>query len=227
MKKTRILPLLLASLSLTWGNVATTLADQNRFYVKLDAGGTSAQDVTLREYFGQPIAPNSELELDPGIRLGLHAGYGITDWLDAELETGVSANSVESITGAFQSDAVLSHVPALLNVRLHVPDGSRVSPYAGAGLGLSTTILSADDIIIGPTIFSGSAADVVFAWQAFAGLNVAINEHMNFGVEYRFFRAEAASLEVDDFIGVPPPSDRIRLGRSEVHSLSVSFTFRF
>ncbi len=202
-------------------------AEQNRFYLKADVGGTSSEDVQLREYFGQPIAVNSMIELDPGIRLGLRAGYGITDWLATELETGVTANNIEMITGAVQSDGSLAQVPFLLNLRLHVPDQCRFAPYAGAGVGLASTILTGDDIQIGPLLFEGSAADTVFAWQAFAGVNFAINERLNLGIEYRYFRADPASVDADDFVGLPPPSDRIRLGRSETHSLSVALTLRF
>lgn len=207
--------------------LVTASAEGNRFYLKADIGGTSTRDVELREYFGQAIAANSELELDPGVRLGFLAGYGLTDWLAAEVETGVTANSIENITGATRTDGSLAHVPFLLNLKLHVPDKSRFAPYVGAGVGLASTILTADDIQIGPTIFDGSAADTVFAWQAFAGVNFAVNEEISLGVEYRFFRADPATVKADDFIGVPPPSDRIRLGRSETHSLSIALKIRF
>ena len=97
--------------------------------------------------------------MDGSCRGGVRAGYGITDWFAAEVETGVTANSIDSITGAAQAEGSLASVPLLLNARLHLPDNSRFSPYVGAGFGLATTLLTADKIVIGGTALDGSTAD--------------------------------------------------------------------
>lgn len=215
-------------LSLTLGTtllLTTASAEQNRFYVRADVGGTSTRDVELREFFGQAIVPNSEISLEPGIRVGVRAGYGLTDWLAAEVETGVSANSVESVSGAIVAEGSLASVPLLLNARLHVPDHERFSPYIGAGFGLATTMLTADDIIIGGTSFNGTTADAVFAYQGFAGVDFAINNHMSIGAEYRYFNAEPSNMTADITVGTP--TDRVKLGRIETHSVTVAFKFRF
>ena len=211
------------------------VAEQNHFYFKADVGGTKAEDVELRGYFGQPIAANSEITLDPGLRLGLHFGYGLTDWLAAEIETGMSANRIDNITAATQADGSLLQVPLLLNLKLHLPEQSRVSPYVGAGFGVASTVLIGDDITImhpttnppgtGTTTFEGTASDAVFAYQAFAGLSFAVDEYFSVGAEYRFFRGEAASITADSTSGTP--SDRLRLGPTEIHSVSVFCTLRF
>src|SRR5689334_16253744 len=91
-------------------------AEQGKFYVKADAGASLPTDVRLREFYG-PVASGSKIELEPGIKLGLRGGYGFTDWFDGEVETGIIANEVESITGATEDDATLSHFPLLFNVR--------------------------------------------------------------------------------------------------------------
>lgn len=200
-------------------------AEQNHFYLQGDIGGTSASDVKLKEFFGQPIAANSEISLDPGVRVGIRGGYGVTDWLAAEIETGVSANDIDTITGATQAEGSIANVPLLLNLRLQVPEKNRISPYVGAGFGLSSTVLSGEDIIIGGTRYDGTTADAVFAWQGFAGLRFAINDQMGLSVEYRYFRAEASNMTADITIGTP--TDRVKLGRTETHSLSVAFDVRF
>ena len=223
-KTTRLIPSI-AAFGISLGLIATTQAQQNHFYLKGDIGGTSARDVRLREFFGQAIAPNSNISLDPGIRFGLHAGYGITDWLAGEVETGVMANSIESITGATVTDGSLAHIPLLLNAKFHLPNEYRVSPYVGGGFGLASTILSGDDIIIGGTRFSGTVANAVFAYQAFAGLRVAINDRMGLSVEYHYLHTAASNMRADLTIGTP--SDRIKLGETETHSVSVAFDFRF
>jgi hypothetical protein len=111
-----VIPVTALTLSLVTG--ANALAEQNRFYLKADIGGNSARDVELREFFGEPtLAANSTISLDPGIRLGFRAGYGITDWFAAEVETGVTANNIESISGptVAVADGSLANVPFLLN----------------------------------------------------------------------------------------------------------------
>ncbi len=201
-------------------------AEQNRFYLRADAGGTTARDVALRDFFGEPtLAANSSISLDPGIRLGIRGGYGLTDWLAAEVETGVTANRIESISGATVGDGSLANVPVLLNAKLHLPNNHRFSPYLGGGFGVSSTILSANDIVIGGTYFDGSAADAVFAYQVFAGFRFALNERMGLSFDYRFFRADPASMTAD--LTVNTPSDRVRLGRTETHSISVAFDWTF
>lgn len=205
-------------------------AEQNRFYVQADVGGTSASDVELREFFGQPIAANSEISLDPGIRIGIRGGYGLTDWLAAEVETGISANNIDDITGATESSGSIANVPTLLNLRLHVPERYRISPYVGGGFGISSTILSGDDITIthpgGSTTLDGSTADAVFAFQGFGGLRFAINETMGLSIEYRYLHAESSTMDAD-LITAGVPSDRVKLGETETHSVSVAFDWRF
>jgi opacity protein-like surface antigen len=208
-------------------------AEQNRFYLQADVGGTDARDVQLRDFFGQPIAANSEITLDPGIRFGIRGGYGLTDWLAAEVETSVSANNIDSITGASKADGSIANVPLLLNLRLHVPERNRVSPYIGGGFGMSSTILDGDNITInhasgppGSTTLDGTTTDVVFAYQGFAGLRFAINESMGLSVEYRYFRAESSNMNAD-LITFGVASDRVKLGRTETHSISVAFDVRF
>lgn len=217
-----------AALSLSLLPITSAHADQNRFYLQADVGGNSARDVDLRDFFGEPtLAPGSTISLDPGIRLGIRGGYGITDWFAAEIETGVTANDIESISGptVAVADGSLANVPFLLNARFHLPNGYRVSPYVGAGFGLSSTVLSGDDIIIGGTSFSGSAADVVFAYQAFAGLRFAINDHMGLSLEYHFLHAGSSSMDADLTVGTF--SDTVKLGRTQTHSVSVAFDFQF
>jgi opacity protein-like surface antigen len=169
--------------------------------------------------------PNSQIELNPGMRLGVRGGYGLTDWLSGEVETGFTVNSIDSITGSIESNGTLANVPLLLNARLHLPDNNRISPYLGAGFGLSSTILTGNDIQIGGTRLEGSTADVVFAYQLFAGVDFAINDQMSVGLEYRFFHADESNMSADLAVGTP--TDRVKLGEIETHAVTVNFTWRF
>ncbi len=76
-----------------------------------------------------------------------------------------------------------------------------------------------------PMRFSGSAADAVFAYQAFAGVRFAINERMGLSVEYHYLHTGSSSIEADHTVGTT--SDTLKLGRTQTHSVSVAFDFIF
>jgi len=202
-------------------------ATMGHFYVKGDFGGAVTEDTELKEFFGEPLANNTKVKFDPGFRLGLHGGYGILDWLDAEVETGFVANHIDTITGTPTSHdhAYLENIPLMFNLKLHGPDEWKVSPYIGGGVGISTSILWADDWSVGATTLDGVSSDTVFAWQAFAGLRFAINDHMGVSVEYHYFAVDPTSMEADSTSGTT--SDRLRLGGVQSHTFSLAFDYKF
>ncbi len=206
-------------------------AEKNKFYVEGDIGGAVTMDTQLNEFFG-PVLPNSEVKFDPGLWLGLRGGYGVTDWFDAEVQTGFVANEIKSITGALETQASLVNIPLLLNARFHCPAWHRVSPYFGGGLGFSSTVLSADDlVIVGPTgitTMDGSVAGLVFAYQAFAGLRFAINDRMGISVEYHYFATTSSEMSANLIVNNGgPTSDSIHLGGTATHAATIAFTYRF
>jgi opacity protein-like surface antigen len=213
-----------ACYSVMFLSLFTAAGQEHGFYLKGDLGAAWTCNTELREFFG-PVAPGSKVKLDTGVRFGVVGGYHVTDWFAAEFETGSTANSIDSITGATRVDAVLSRVPMLLNARFEWPTKCPVTPYLGGGVGGAVTIIDADPIEIGGTRLRGSEADMVFAYQAFAGLRYKINEHMGVSLEYHYFASGAPEWKADVTSGTA--SDRFRLGGIESHSVSVAFTYRF
>jgi len=207
----------------------TATAEQGKFYVGGDVGAVVTTDTELEEFFGQPLAPNSELTFDPGFRLGVRGGYGVTDWFDAEVETGFMVNGIDSATGALEADGSLTQIPLLINARFHCPAFHGVSPYFGGGLGMSTSVLWADNLTIGipgnNTTLNGSTAGVTFAYQAFAGLRFAINEQMSLSLEYHYFATTGTEMDVDVAVGTP--SDQMEIGSTASHTATIGFYYRF
>lgn len=199
-------------------------AEKNKFYVEGDIGGAVTVDTQLKEFFG-PVLPNSQVKFDPGVWLGLRGGYGVTDWFDAEVETGFVANRIESVTLATETEAALTNIPLLLNARFHCPAFHRLSPYFGGGLGFSTTILSGDDLVIGGTRLQGSVGGVAFAYQAFGGLRFAINDRMGLSVEYHYFATTSSEMRANSTIGTI--SDTAQLGGTATHAATIAFDYRF
>ena len=202
-------------------------AEENRFYVQGDIGGNVSSDVHLKEFLNQPLDPNTKIKLDPGARFAIRGGYGLTDWLAAEVETGMLANDIETITttGVLESNGSILNVPLLFNLRLQVPEKHRLAPYIGAGAGFTSTVLTGNELIIGTRRFEGVEADVVFAYQFFAGVRFALNERMGLSAEYHYFHADASNFTMDTPSGVG--TEDIKLGRTETHSFTVAFDWRF
>ncbi len=194
-------------------------------YFKVDAGGNVTEDIKLLEFFG-PVASGSKVKLDPGARGGLTAGYDVCDWFGFEGELGIYANRISEITDATEvHGAYFENVPFLVNAKLHLPYWYRVSPYVGAGIGGSAAVLDVDHVTVNDVHLHGNDADVVFAWQAFAGLRVMINKHMGVSVEYRYFTADSPRWSADEAFGTE--TDKVRFGHSYTHSASVAFDWRF
>ena len=196
------------------------------FYVRGDFGGQVTQDVSLQSFFGEPLAPNAKVKFDPGIRLAFAGGYHVTDWFGAEVETGVMANNISSITGASRVDnATFSNVPFLLNARFECPSKKfPVSPYFGGGLGMSASSIDADHIDLGGTSYEGSMSTVVFAYQAFGGLRFRINDRMGVSLEYHYFATTDSSWDVGSSAST---SNKMKIAGTQTHAASVAFVFRF
>ena len=210
-------------------------AQEPGFFVKLDLGGTVVQDTHLRDFFG-PVTPGSKVTFDPGYRVGLAAGYQFNDFIGLDLEVAGMENEIHSITSASRiHDATFSNVPFLVNVKVQFPSRCPLTPYIGAGVGVSEVILDASDITLANTpapgtftSFSGTDSDAVFAWQAMAGVRYRFNERMGLALEYRYFWADSPSWSFDFFIGpTPPPSDQLRFGQTKTHIVSLAFDLRF
>jgi len=196
----------------------------NRFYFKADIGGNWTQDADLREFFGEPLTAGAKVKFDPGLRLGFTTGFRVTEWFSPEVETGIMASEIKSISGSSSSDAWFYNVPLMFNIRLQPPHMYTVVPYVGIGTGVSFPSIDVDRISIGNTsIFDGSDSDAVWAYQAFAGLRFKINENMGISVEYRYFHADSAQWEADFATG----SEKFRFGQTETHCVSLAFDFRF
>jgi opacity protein-like surface antigen len=86
-------------------------------------------------------------------------------------------------------------------------------------------MLSADYIQVGNTVMDGSEADIVFCWQAFAGVRFTLAENIGLSLEYRFMAADDPSWEADYTSGTG--TDRVKFGESKVQSLSIAVDFQF
>jgi len=199
-------------------------AQPQKLYLRGNIGGNWAQSADLKEFFG-PVAPGTKVKFDPGISLDVAAGYEFTDWFAGEMQTGVMANRIASITGASVHDAWFSNVPLLFNVRLQCPQPWRLVPYIGGGVGINASVIHTGHITLNGTTAFGDQSDVVFACQAFGGLRYKLNNHMSVGAEYRYYLTGDPRWEADDVFGTA--STTMRMSGAEIHSVSLTFNYNF
>jgi opacity protein-like surface antigen len=198
---------------------------RTKFYFGADAGGALTADTRVKSFLG-PVDPGTKVRLDPGIRFGFVGGYRLTDWFSLEGETGVVGNNIKSITGAsIDGDATLANVPFLVNARFQIPHGKcPVTPYIGGGAGGAASVLSFQHHIdFNGERLHGSDADVVFAYQAFAGLRYAINDRMGLGLEYHYLATTGPTWSAHD----AGSENHISFLGVQSHAISVAFDYRF
>lgn len=197
-----------------------------RAYVRFDGGPVWAQETNVRDLFGA-VPSDTRAEFDVGGRFGLEVGYSVTDWFAAEFETAIMGNSVRNITHADDVDATVYTVPLFLNARFQLPTRSRFTPYIGGGFGGTSSVLDVDHMSFMGTYFEGSASDIVFAFQGFAGFRVALSEHMGLGLEYRFVHSDAPTYEVDWGWAYNVYSDHVAFGDMNFHMACIRFDMTF
>jgi opacity protein-like surface antigen len=204
---------------------AVAQAQEDKFYLKGDLGAAWTMETSLADISRSTGPQSGEVTFDTGARFGAVGGYKVTDWFAVEAELGLCVSPLRSAEGLAPTvSGELFNLPFLANVHFQYPNRSRFTPYVGGGVGGSIALLHADPIVLSRneifTVFrtlQGTESTVVFAYQAFAGVEYALNRNMSVGLEYHFFGTTGP--EWDAF--------QIRFGATEVHSASVSFSYRF
>jgi opacity protein-like surface antigen len=196
-------------------------AHSQGFYFNANAGVSFADDVDLRQFLVS--TRGTELEFDPGGRLSAAGGYNFNAYIGVQLETGFIFNNVKGVSSGGDIDAVLSHVPMLADVVLRYDKSDcQWVPYIGAGIGGDISSIALDDVRApNGALVDGSDSDIVFAWQAFAGLRYKFMPNMSIGAGYKFYYAGNATWDVENSSG------DIKTGKAQVHSFGVDFTMTF
>jgi len=172
LRNTSLLTLSIAAclLGLSTAVGADEEAMAGKFYFSASLGSTFIQDTTLKST--DLFLTGGRVQFTPGGQFDFGFGYHITDWLAAEVESGIAINFTDSIgdNGSSGSGLGFYQIPILANVVCHIPTGSRFKPFIGAGVGGVETRLEDYDLFYGE-----SADDFGLAWQGFAGVRYQIS----------------------------------------------------
>ena len=194
-------------------------------YVRLDVGAAIPQDGRLDQFGSFPAG--NEVRYEVGFNSSFAGGFAFSRYLTAELELGANGNQIDSVNGFAVTDTYIYHFPILANVVLQCPiPQTRLVPYVGGGVGGSSTVFDTQGFSNGSVTLVGSDSDFVFAWQAFAGLHVELNERMFLGLGYKYFAADSSSYRYSSFHHSGPDISVAFQGMRS-HLATVSFTFKF
>lgn len=140
---------------------------------------------------------NERVEFDPGINIG---GTGGFDYGYFRLEGELSYKHGEIATisdqaGSYRyrnADGTLGAFAVMFNAFFDLRNSSPVTPYLGGGIGFAAMHLS-DTFVPGePLPVYQEDDDSVFAYQAGAGLEVALNHNLSLDFGYRYFATTKA-----------------------------------
>lgn len=194
-----------AALALTIISCGAAVAGDHGFYLDFFGGANLLQDsdftVTID---GQGQIP-AVLDYNLGWLAGAAAGYSLTNGLAFEAEFAFRDNALNSVSEMGGEEPMAGHIASaslMANALYRLPIHGPVTPYIGGGLGaawLSVNALPADS----PQGFQDSG--VFFAYQAFAGLAVAVGQRTSMSFEYRFFGSDPT------FHDTPPGSPLITI----------------
>jgi opacity protein-like surface antigen len=149
-----------------------------------------------------PDTFNDRVEFDPGAYVGGTGGFDF-GYLRLEGELSYRYSEIEAITDLdtgiqFRNvDGNLGVFATMANAYFDLHNASPVTPYWGGGIGFAVLHLS-DTFGVNQgegNIFYSEEDDAVFAYQAGAGLEIALNPILSLDVGYRYFGTSKAKFE--------------------------------
>lgn len=163
------------------------------------AAGASAQTnyVGLRGGYTQPRTadlepaggPAAKIAFAGGPTAGLAVGFASHDGWRLEGELSWLRAEIETIAGAAAGAAEADAWTAMAGLYYGIDTGSAVTPYLGGGVGAARVSLSG--------VAGGGGIDdfdVVFAWQAAAGVDLRASEAITLSLECRYMSADGLRM---------------------------------
>lgn len=181
------------------------------WYLSATAGANMVSDIKLKDTvpnFGNSVAglSNVTIETDWGTSVDLAVGYELLNWMNVELQTGFTWNSISGMTGDWLDGAVvplddaggsgdLYQIPVVANLVFDVPLGTSAEPGTGTLPGpfwntyLSFNIgagLQVNSYDFNSLAFSTSGTEVTFRYQAGVTLSTQVAYNISLGAYCRF-----------------------------------------
>lgn len=205
------IPFLLAAGIIPLATTAMGGDFSSHLYLSGDIGAAFEQAVRIK---GADL-----IDFHNGLRADVALGYQAKSWFAVESASGAIWNSGDKIGGvtidSFGGSLDLYQIPIMGNVVFSTPTyWHGFKPYIGAGVGGAAAILDFQR-----PLGSIRDTDFTFGYQAFAGLNYKVCEHIDLGVGYKFLQTEDHTWAQN---GVT-----LRTEGTGTHSVTASLTWKF
>ena len=178
-------------------------------YISVSAGGNWTDDLR---------SPSGSYSFDPGYRIGVAPGFRPIPYAAIEVELGFMWNNVNdraTAAGTVKSDGDFWRVPFLINVIGQYPLKD-FTPYIGFGGGVIY-----QDFTASGAGFKVSDTRSDSAFQALAGFNYKLSDHLSIGASYKYLRTV---IRDDWYIFEPIPEKPKPHGN---HSITAAIEFAF
>ncbi len=187
-------------------------------YVRASVGPSFYQDGRLTEFGGSVSAP---VHYETGGIGEAAVGWDFNRYVSVEFQTGVQGTRIDNVPGYAQYHSDVYNVPFLANFTLAYPiPHTIITPYIGGGAGGADTSFDAHSFGNNTATVYGSENDVVYAWQAFAGLRFNLTPDIAVGAAYQYFTTGNTTYSY-------PPGPNLNVGFNGVRTHSVMFTFEW
>ncbi|MGD9537259.1 MAG: OmpA family protein [Alphaproteobacteria bacterium] len=136
---------------------------------------------------------SDSVESDLGWLGLLRGGYDYGNGWRTELEAGYRDNGVDSVNGV-NGTGDIQTLTAMINALYEFETGTMFRPYLGVGVGAADVNFDGVAPVVGSRIDEG---DLVFAYQAIAGLGYNITPAIQLFVEGRFLGTDEPDFVTD------------------------------
>lgn len=228
MKTINKLMIISSALLLALPAVCSAEAPRTGAYVSGFIGVSVPRDSSVTTDYFNGGSDNDQVEFDPGINIGGTGGYDF-GYLRLEGEISYKHSEIGSITDKnapppnrfLNPDGNLGVTAFMANAFFDLHNDTRVTPYLGGGIGFANLHLSdtyATDSAGRFRIYD-EGDDTVFAYQAGAGVEIALNRRYSLDIGYRYFGTDTAKINRE--------SDMWHSLKFESHNVAVGFRATF
>ena len=203
-------------------------------YFRFGVGPSFFQNGNLKGYsFGSApglagfTGPTGKVSYNVGVSGYGAGGFAFNKYVGLDFQTGYTWASINSVQNYSQYNSSIGNIPFLGNLTLSLPiPHTNIIPYIGGGAGGSDSIFDAHNFFPtgnpgaeGINTIFGSEDDVVFAWQAFAGVRFQLDPNISIGVGYDFFATGNPTFSY-------PPSPNLDVVFKGVRTHTIMFTLQ-
>jgi opacity protein-like surface antigen len=194
MKKIYIMSLLGACIaSVLFCSSVALASDDFRLYVEGEVGGSFA-DFDSGGWNAEPFK-NTSGGTDESIITGVHFGAELFEYLRADIgfsyrdDLDFTTNGYPLSPNSYYKTKIEDTYTLMFSLYFEPLRFEKFTPYIGAGIGSTWTKISTND-----TVVKGSRDKAIFSWQAEAGIQYDLTQHLTLKLGYRYI--DLGNLEI-------------------------------